>query len=307
MFVLRIRVTPRSVEQLKLGLAKTLPDVKSSHRAEALGRGLGFHTYASLLASSRSSERCFAEISGARFRDYLTNHGFLVDPEPLYVGAAHVAIRGVLDTIPRLHVFGIGIGRPHRTPEGSWSTPQQQYAEFLERREECLGGHAGKAFLQSLAFLASVQKTNTIRSSAGSYRLKHIAEKYECTYPEGGRLGPGYVPNGMLIAAAVHIGFKYKTYVDERGYDTLNASFNMSKPAIDDLDARIRQQSGFTQDRARQRSARAIAKRTALVYYHRFTAQGRRVKPLANPPKLVADAHPTLRERNQGGKQSRCR
>jgi hypothetical protein len=83
MFVLRIGITPQSVNQLKSGLAKSLPDVKSSHRAEALGRGLGFRTYASLLAESRSFEPYFAEVSGARFRDYLAEHDFLIDPEHL--------------------------------------------------------------------------------------------------------------------------------------------------------------------------------------------------------------------------------
>jgi hypothetical protein len=265
MFVLRIRITPLSVKQLKLGLAKSLPDVKSSHRVEALGRGLGFRTYASLFAGSRSSEPCFAEVL-ARFRDYLAEHRFLADPEPLYLAAADVAIREVLHTIPRLHVFGIGIGRPQRTPEGSWSTPQQRYAEFLERRQECLGRHAAKAFLVSLAFLALLPKTKTVRSGAGSYRLKHIAENYRCTFPEGEKLGPHYVPNGILIVAAVHMGFKYKTHVDDLGYDTLNASFNMSKPAIDDLDARIRPQSGFAQDRACKRLARATVNQAALVH-----------------------------------------
>jgi hypothetical protein len=266
MFVLRIGITPQSVNQLKSGLAKSLPDVKSSHRAEALGRGLGFRTYASLLAESRSFEPYFAEVSGARFRDYLAEHDFLIDPEHLYLASAEVAIREVLSTIPRLHVFGIGIGRPQRTPEGSWSTPQQRYAEFLERRQECLSQLGTKAFLRSLAFLALIQKTKTVRSGTGSYRLKHIAENYKCTYPEGAKLGPDYVPNGMLIAAAIHMGFKYKTHVDDLGYESLNASFNMSKPTIDDLDALIRPQSGFAQDRARKRLARVIVKPAALVH-----------------------------------------
>ena len=266
MFVLRIGITPQSVKQLKSGLANSLPDVKSSHRAEALGRGLGFRTYASLLAESRSTEPYFAELSGARFMDYLAEHGFLIDPEPLYLAAAEVAIREVLCIIPRLHVFGIGFGQPQRTPEGSWPTQQQRYAEFLERRQECLGRRAAKAFLISLAFLALIPKTKTVRSGTGSYRLKHVAEKYECTYPEGAKLGPEYVPNGMLIAAAIHMGFKYKTHVDDLGYDTLNASFNMSKPTIDDLDACIRPQSGFAQDRARKRLARAIVEPAALVH-----------------------------------------
>src|SRR5260370_1447636 len=79
-----------------------------------------------------------------------------------------------------------------------------------------------------------VQPTKTITSGSGSDRLKHIAENYACTYPEGVKLGPQYVPNGMLIAAAVHMGFKYKTYVDDLSY--ANVNFNMSKRSIDELD-----------------------------------------------------------------------
>ena len=85
-----------------------------------------------------------------------------------------------------------------------------------------------------------VRPTKTIRKGTGSYRLKHIAENYACTYPEGEKLGPTYVTNGVLIAAALHAGFRMKTYVDERGYDCVNVSFNMSKPCLDDLDCEIR-------------------------------------------------------------------
>lgn len=136
----------------------------------------------------------------------------------------------------------------------------QRYEEFQERRRDCLnlGSHSSEAFLRSLAFLACVKPTKTIRSGTGSYRLKHIAENYTCTYPEGGKLGPAYIPNGMLIAAALHMKFKHKTYVDDRGYDVPNTSFNMSKTVIDDLDATIRPNSGYAHDRARRRAMRAM-------------------------------------------------
>lgn len=195
-------------------------------------------------------------MTGSHFSDYLKEHGFEVDPAHLYRAAAEVAIQAVLDAMPRLNIHGIGFGRPKRNADGSRQTPEQQYAEFQERREECFGKHAAEAFLRSLALLARVRETKTIRSGAGSYRLKHIAESYVCTYPEGGKLGPAYVPNGMFIAAAVHMGFAYKTYVDDIGYDTLNASFNMSKTVVDDLDAEIHPRTGFASDRARRREAR---------------------------------------------------
>jgi hypothetical protein len=253
MFVLRIPVTLSAVELIKLGLTKSIPKVKSSHRVEALGRGLGFRTYAALLAASQSSVPPSAVVSGAAFLDYLKGHEFEANSAHLYRAAAHVAIRGVLDCTPKLHIHGLGYGRPQRNADGSRQTPEQRYAEFEERREECLGRHAAEAFLRSLALLARVKETKTVRSGTGSYRLKHVAENYVCAYPEGEKLGPDYVPNGILIAAALHMGFKYKTHVDELGYDTQNATFNMSKSIIDDLDAEIRRPVSLSQHRARKR------------------------------------------------------
>lgn len=265
MLVLRIPVVLPAIELIKSGLTKSLPEVKSSHRVEALGRGLGFRTYAALLAASQSPAPPIAVVSGAVFSDYLKSHRFEAHSTHLYRPAAHVAIRGVLDSTPRLHIHGLGFGRPKRNVDGSRQTPQQQYAEFEERREECLGRRSAEAFLRSLALLARVKETKTVRSGTGSYRLKHIAENYVCTYPEGQRLGPDYVPNGMLIAAALHMGFKYKAHVDELGYDTQNATFNMSKTVIDELDAEIRPQTGFAQDRIRKRQFADARKQFAAM------------------------------------------
>lgn len=256
MFVLRISATLPAIERIKATLTTSLPHVKSSHRVEALGRGLGFRTYAALRAAAEASAPMTVTVTGAPFSAYLKDRGFEADPAHFYRATAQVAIQELLDSAPRLNIRGIGFGRPQRNADGSRQTPQQHYAEFLECRGECLGTYATEAFLRSLALLARVKTTKTIRSGTGSYRLKHIAENHVCTYPEGGKLGPAYVPNGMLIAAALHLGFKHKTFVDDLGYDTLNASFNMSKAVIEDLDAEIRPQSGFAQDRARKRESR---------------------------------------------------
>lgn len=254
MFVLRISVTPSAVEHIKAELTRGLAEVKSSHRVEAIGRGLGLRSYAAQRAASQQPAPPTATVTGAAFASYLKEHGFQVEPAHFYRAAAQVAIRRVLDAVPRLHIHGLGFGRPQRNADGTRQTSQQQYAEFLEHRQECLGEDAAEAFLRSLALLARVKETKTVRSGTGSYRLKHIAENYACTYPEGAPLGPDYVPNGMLLAAAVHMGFKHKTYVDDLGYDAPNATFNMSKTVIDDLDAEIRPRGGFAQDRARRRA-----------------------------------------------------
>jgi hypothetical protein len=252
MFVLRIPITPAHVDALKADLIKTLPEVKSSHRVEALGRGLGLKTYAALRAVAQSTVPSMATISGANFSRYLAEQGFKVDSAHLYRAGAQVAINDVLDRMPRLSIHGIGFGRPQRNQDNTWETPQQSYAKFVERRQECQGLHAAEEFLLALALLARVQPTKTVTSGSGSYRLKHVAENYACTYPEGGKLGPQYVPNGMLIAAAVHMGFRYKTHFDNLGYDLPNVNFNMSKRSIDDLDFEIRPNTGFAHDRMRR-------------------------------------------------------
>ena len=119
-----------------------------------------------------------------------------------------------------------------------------------------MSDHATEQFLLSLAFLARVQPTKTIRPYTNSYWLKHIAENYGCTYPEGHELGPQYVSNPALIAAAIHAGFEYKTYVDELGYDSLNVRFNMSKTSLVDLDCAFRPNGGQAQDRGRRAEMR---------------------------------------------------
>lgn len=265
MFVLRIPVTPSSVDTLKAHLTKAIPEVKSSHRVEALGRGLGFKTYAALRAATQSVQPSMAVVSGASFTTYLAEHGFEVDHAHLYRAAACAAINAVLEKMPRLSIHGIGFGRPQRNQDGTWETPQQRYSKFVERRQECQGLHAAEAFLLALTLLSRIQPTKTITSGSGSYRLKHIAENYACTYPEGGKLGPRYVPNGMLIAAAVHMGFKYKTYVDDLGYDLPNMNFNMSKRSVDELDFEIRPETGWAHDRVRRWQSKTAGKLSAFM------------------------------------------
>ncbi len=263
MFVLSLSVSSSTLAQIKAELTRGLPLVKSSHRVEALGRGFRFQIYAALLAASQSATPPVVTVDGALFSAYLKEHGFEVEPKHLYRACARIAIQGVLDKEPRLHFHGIGFERPHRNRDGSRKTPQEQYTEFLALREACLGPKAAEAFLRALAFLARVPRTKTIRSGTSSYRLKHIAENYRCTYPEGAPLGPDYVPNGMLIAAALHIGFKHKLHIDELGYDTLNPTFNMSKVVVDDLDTEIRPRGGFARDRARKQLMREARTRVA--------------------------------------------
>ncbi len=239
-FALRTPITIANLVEIKTDLAKALPQVKSSHRVEAFARGIGFRTHAALLAAAQSQHQIFGNANGSVFVSYLADHRFDIEPIHFYRVAARVAMRTVLEQVPKLTASGIGAGHRNRNPDGTLETWSEYHARFLKWHAELTHDFAIEEFLRALAFVQRVQAVKTIRN-CNSYGLKHMAENYICTYPEGAPLGPHYVSNGALIAAAVHAGFRYKTYVDDFGYVSLNVSFNMSKRSLDDLNHEIRQ------------------------------------------------------------------
>ncbi|MGH6847419.1 MAG: hypothetical protein ACREC0_08255 [Methylocella sp.] len=241
MFSLRIQCTSSILDALKNDLTKTLPHVKSSHRVEALARGLGFGSNAAIRTASQSANPTTTAVDGKAFLSYLSAHEFDAETIHLYRAAGRVAIEDVLKKIPQLSMNGFGVGRPARKPDGSREGLRERQSRLIESRKEFLSNGAVEQFLLSLAFLARVQPTKTIRPNTNSYSLKHRAESYACSYPEGDKLGPRYVSNGAFIAAAVHAGFAYKTYADEFGWYSLNVSFNMAKSSLDILNREIQE------------------------------------------------------------------
>lgn len=256
MFALSIPATSDRLDAIKAELTRTLHNVKSSHRCEAIARGLDFGTYASALTAMKAYTSGLRQVRGDRFAAYLADHGFSVSAKPFYAAAAKVALRDVAKSMPKLTMWGIGVGRPRRKSDGRLEDVREMNARFTGERAELVGDGAVEAFLASLAFLARVTPTKTIRKGTGSYWLKHIAENYVCIYPEGEALGPVYVSNGVLIAAALHAGFRIKTYVDDFGYDEPNVNFNMSKPVLEDLDCEIRPDGTRAQERQRRQQMR---------------------------------------------------
>jgi hypothetical protein len=236
MLEIPIPITLGTIGTIKQGLAETIADVKSSHRVEASARALGFRTYASMLDAAKSGHVAANTANGATFRHYLDQHGFNVEAIHLYRAVARVAICAVLEVNPRLSMRGYGFGPPHWNPDlKRFESPQESYARFRLDRAEFLFRGGFDQFLLALAFVQRIPPTKTVRG-AGSYRLKHIAENMRFTTADGTTIGPKYVSNGALIAAALSAGFKMKTYVDHLGYDAINVSFNMPKRVIEDLD-----------------------------------------------------------------------
>lgn len=256
MFTLTIAVNAANLDTIKLALTRALPDVKSSHRCEAIARGLRFRTYASLLEAVRSGGEQVATADGSAFREYLASQDFNVTSPPFYRAVGLAALKSVAESYPRLTDIGIGVGPP-RNRGGYWQTAAEHQAMFAEGRADLVSEGSVEAFLLSLAFVQRVERTKTVRPATNSYWLKHIAENYTCSYPDGEELGPRYVSNGSLIAAAIYAGFQLKTSVDDYGYDSMNAGFNMSKASLYDLDCEIRPdgaRANSRRERERQRS-----------------------------------------------------
>jgi hypothetical protein len=251
---LSIPVTMTALDIIKLALTKSHPSVKSSHRCEAIARGLSYLTYASLLADAKAGAGNIASVNGKAFRAYLAQHDFNVPGSALYRAVASAALHGVAERYPTLTEYGFGIG--------DWNqkdTAETRHKRFADGRADLVSADAAEPFLASLAFVSRAERTKTIRPTTNSYWLKHIAENYACAYPDGEKLGPVYVPNGLLIAAAIQAGFDVKPYADEYGRQTLNAGFNMAKASLYDLDCEIRPDGARAQarrDEERRRSLR---------------------------------------------------
>jgi hypothetical protein len=177
-FSLRIPISSSNLDTLKHDLIRALPKVKSSHRVEALARGLGFRSNAALRAELQLDTPIAVILNGNAFLRYLSAHKFNASAIHLYRSAGRIAIQNVLTKIPQLSMRGFGLGSPERKPDRSRESLRERQSQLIESRKELLGDDAVEQFLLSLAFLARVQPTKTIRPNTNSYSLKHMAENF---------------------------------------------------------------------------------------------------------------------------------
>ncbi|MEM9010450.1 MAG: hypothetical protein AAGE18_04435 [Pseudomonadota bacterium] len=235
-----LRLSTATLSSLKQNLTDSMRGIKSSHRCEALGRGLGFRTYAAARHAAMTGLDGIVRPNGTRFVEYLDEKGIAARRKDFFDAVASAALGDVVERNPLLSAYGIGVGHPRRKPDGRYESAEEQYEKFQEGRRELASSRSVPGFLASTALLSRINETKTIREGTGSYWLKHIAENYECSYPDNEKLGPTYIPNGVFIAAAINSGFRIKTYIDEDGSYNLNVSFNMSVKCLRELDQEIR-------------------------------------------------------------------
>ncbi|MDX9688981.1 MAG: hypothetical protein RBT70_00750 [Alphaproteobacteria bacterium] len=238
---------PEQIDSMKADLTRYFPDIKSSHRVEALARALGFNTYAALRTADpfKGGPAVLADVNWTAFDDYLKEKNFQARAKPLFLAAGRASIRLTLGMKERdyqnLTRDGFGINTSHHRGE----TPQARTERFIQAREDMLQDSSVEEFLRSYSVVSRIPKTKTVTSKHGAYKLKHIAEKASFTYPDGEKSPPAYVPTGSLIFAAVSAGFWFKP----PAIDSQSVSFNMLQSAIDDLDCGIRPYGAAAKER----------------------------------------------------------
>lgn len=250
MVELQFLLSKTGLDAIKTEIRTEGKSVKSSHRCEAIARGFGRSTYATLLAEL--NEFCQAEVSldeGA-FKGYLDEHGFNMEASPLYRASARAALSNVLSEYPELTADGMGVYARH-----SWgyeSTPDFELRQ-KKSRAKMQTAKAAECFLLALAFVQRIPATKTIRHGVGYRRLKHIAENMAATYPNGAAYGPQYLPAGFVLAAAIHSGFKWKKIRGLDGNIGPEVRFNVSSTEVDDLDCQIRPDGSLAKSKERER------------------------------------------------------
>ena len=204
---MKLTITVSDVEHMKADLRGALPDVKSSHRVEALARGLGWRTNAAMRSELASGPRVAGADDDA-FLEYLREHSFEAPKNCMTRILAKSGIRRAMDLEPSLTHFGYGVYRDRK------QTPEERRAKFAENRANMLDDYAADEFVRAVTYLSRFGRRKTINTKSGSYGLKHGAEKF----------ARGYVANGMLIAAALALGFSARP----TDLDSPNAFFNIS-------------------------------------------------------------------------------
>jgi hypothetical protein len=187
---MKLPITLSDVEHMKADLRAALPDVKSSHRAEALARGLGWSTNAAMRAALAAGPVETGADEDA-FLQYLREHSFDASRGCMSRILAKSGIRRAMYLEPSLTHFGYGI---------YWDrdqTPEERRAEFAKKRAEMLDDCAAGEFARAVAYLSRFGRRKTINVKSGSYGLKHDAERF----------AGQYIANGMLIAGALALGF----------------------------------------------------------------------------------------------------
>lgn len=193
MLSLKILILPNSLEIIREALEIALPAIPPEDLLEATARGLGFHSAAALTMAA-THPAVIAEADGDAFAGYLAKKGHQTSGGAFYDAGALSALDFVARQLPALTSSGVG---PYDTPAAEGREPtSEEVQELGQDRSSLTTMEAVPGFLHSTSFLSHLKKARKIDRDTTSYGLKHLAEQFPVTYPDGSALGSGYVRNG---------------------------------------------------------------------------------------------------------------
>ncbi len=226
---MKITVTLASIEYIKADLRAALPTAGSCHRVEALARGLGWNTYAAMLATvSRNQVEC--EVKPGAFVAYMTAKGVQAAEDLLFKTACRIQVRTVMAAQEQLTRFGFGVYEGHRLPVPEWRI------RLAEERASMLSDEGIAEFIRARDYLALLATIKTVNRKHTSYGLKHAAERHHRRGAYANQTAKAYVSNGMLIAAAYQLGLR----VSRASWSSPNAHFNVSSRSVRTLDSTLK-------------------------------------------------------------------
>jgi hypothetical protein len=208
--LMKAEISLTDVDAVKTELLNLLPEVKSSHRVEAMARGFGWISNAALRADLARGSMSRV-VDHWAFNEYLEGHGFPhTRPDAIMEAVVRVkfadqkaAIESVMRAEPRLSSLGYRYFDPTQSP-------QQQKAEFQKHRDGMTSAFLVDEFMRACEYLTQRPRRKSVNKSVTSYHWKHEAERLH----QGRSGGTNYVANGMLIAAALHLKFPVKPIED---------------------------------------------------------------------------------------------
>jgi hypothetical protein len=223
----KIMLSPEVIGVIKADLRLSMPDVESSHRIEAIARGLGWSTNAAMRVALAHGpvER---DVDPGAFTSYLAGRGIPGDSRPLTQAVLRVQVRAVRDANPRLTHFGFGLYEQHRLSVDAWRL------EMSKSRDEMLSDQGVSEFERACEYLSLLDRIKTPNRKHNSYNLKHSAERYHRRHKYADDSVRAYVSNGMLLVAAYHLGFKVVPVSRTSPNAYLNVSSKSLREVADD-------------------------------------------------------------------------
>jgi hypothetical protein len=218
---MKLAVSLPLVEAVKAELRTSLPDVKSSHRVEALARSLGWATNAAMRAALAAGPSNRVADPGP-FHAYIAERGFAMPARTLFDGILRAQVRAVMASNDRLTHHGFGVNEEERISVAEWRI------RFAAGRAEMLEPAALAGFERACEFLSRLSRTRAPTRVLTTYNLKHSAERWHRHRGIEGRWDREYVSNGMLLAAAYHLGFQ----VRRAGPTAFSGHLNVSTASV---------------------------------------------------------------------------